>query len=391
MRICYFGIYSTAPEYPRNNNIIQGLRRLGVTVDECRVELEESFASRARVAQSFLQMALFLAKLILSYLRLLFRLTRLPGPDLFVVGHPGYFHLHFLKVIRGLFYRGIPIVYDIFIPLYDAVVCDRKFFQENSLPARVLHWFEGSVCRHADLCLIDTDEHCEYMARQFQVPRTRIEKLFVGSVFLDSNNRASSKAVPDENKSIFKVLHFATYIPLHGMDTTIRSARILEGYPDIRFLVVGRGQLEGEIKALAKKLNLENLEFQDWVSVEELRRLVARAHVCLGIFGVTEKTKRVIPSKAFDTLAVGRPLISADTQAMREVFTHRENIYFVPLNDPEALAQAIQTLKVDPELRDRIARAGHELYQEMFTPEAIGRQFLRVVEKHFKENFKSSG
>ncbi len=389
MRICYFGIYSTAPEYPRNNNIIQGLRKVGVTVDECRVKLEESFASRQRVAQSFLHMAIFLAKLILSYIRLLLRLRPLPRPDLFVVGHPGYFHLHFLKIIRGLFYRGIPIVYDIFIPLYDAVVCDREFFQENSIPARVIHWLEGSVCRHADLCLIDTNEHCDYMIRQFQFPRTKIDRVFVGSVFLDSNNRASSKAVP-ENKSVFKVLHFATYIPLHGMDTTIRSAKILEADPDIRFLVVGRGQLEAQIKALARDFNLKNLEFQDWVPVDELYHLIERAHVCLGIFGTTEKTKRVIPSKAFDTLAVGRPLISGDTPAMHETFIHRENIYFVPLNDPEALAQAILSLKQDPELRERIARGGNELYKEIFTPEAIGRQFLQVIEKHFGERFKSS-
>ncbi len=388
MRVCYTGIYSVAPEYPRNNNIIQGLRETGVTVDECRVELEESFTARAAVAQSFFKMALFAAKLAASYLKIILKLIRLPRPDMFVVGHPGYFHLHFIKLIRSIFFRGVPVVYDVFIPLYDAVVCDRRFFREKSLPAGILHWFEGSVCRNADLCLIDTDAHCDYMADQFKIPRDRVKKVYVGTIFLGSKygNLVQSSPAPAEEQR-FRVLHFATYIPLHGMHVTVRAAKILEGDPDIHFLVVGRGQLEAEIKSMAKDLELKNLEFKGWVPVEELYNLIAGSHVSLGIFGTTEKTKRVIPSKVFDTLAVGRPLISGDTPAMREAFTHGKNVYLVPLDDPEALAAAIRELKRNPEQRESMAKEGHSLYQELFTPESIGRQFLGVVGERFGGNF----
>ena len=105
MRVCYFGIYSAAPVYPRNNNIIKGLREAGVVVDECRVSLEESHASRAAVVKSKARMLGFLVGLIKSYFSLFFRLRKLPRPDLFVVGHPGYFLQGFFIQIRTLVTR----------------------------------------------------------------------------------------------------------------------------------------------------------------------------------------------------------------------------------------------------------------------------------------------
>jgi glycosyltransferase involved in cell wall biosynthesis len=222
------------------------------------------------------------------------------------------------------------------------------------------------------------------MAGEFNFPRDKIDTVFVGS-----NNKLFPPAESIPQDMPFRVLQFGTYIPLHGLDTIIRAAKILEKDKEIKFKVVGRGQLEEEIKGLAKDLESANLEFSDWVPVEELYRLIADSHVCLGIFGTTEKTKRVIPSKAFDTLAVGTPLVSGDTPAMREAFTNKENILIVPLNDHEALAKAILELKEDPELRKKIATGGHKLYRDIFTPEALGKQFIEVLKKHFKKKFQS--
>lgn len=381
MRVCYFGIYSTAAVYPRNNNIIKGLRAAGVTVDECRVQIEESFASRAAVAQSFARMTLFLVKLVFSCLVLFIRLLRIPRPDVFVVGNPGYFHIHFLRLVRAVFFRRVPIVYDIFIPLYDAIVCDRKYFSETSLAARLLHWFEGSVCRQADLCMLDTYVHCDYMAQEFKLDRDKLDKVFIGS----SDELFPEAKSPPAEGSDFLVLQFGTFIPLHGLQTIVRAAKILEAEPGIKFIVVGQGQLEKDIKKLAEDLNVKNLEFKGWVPIEKMHDMIAKAHVCMGIFGTTEKTKRVIPIKAFDTLAVGRPLISADTPAIQEAFTDGRNIRLVPIDDPQSLADAIKALKHDPELRESIAAQGHELYKELFTPDAIGKQFIKVLKNHFPE------
>ena len=50
-----------------------------------------------------------------------------------------------------------------------------------------------------------------------------------------------------------------------------------------------------------------------WVEYERLPDELHRAGCALGIFGTSEKAKRVIPNKAFQALACGTPLVTADT------------------------------------------------------------------------------
>jgi len=350
-----------------------------VTVTECRVELTESFAGRSAVAQSKLRMIAFGLRLLWSYFRLGAKLIRTPRPDLFVVGHPGYFHLHFLWLCTRLVHRGVPIVYDVFIPLYDAVVCDRSYLKPHSLLARAVHGLEASVCNLADLVIIDTHEHCRYLHDEFQAPWEKLAVVFVGSVI------TAPPAGPLPPSPPFRVLWFGTYIPLHGPETIVRVAKLLEDDPEIQFLMIGQGQLEPQTKALAAQLGVKNLEYQDWVPVESLHQPIAAAHLVLGIFGTTAKAARVIPTKAVDTAAVGRPLLTSDTPAIREVYRHGENAYLVPAADAEALARAICALKADPQLLARLGRNHAKLYAEKFSPAALGRQFLAAVRKRFPE------
>jgi len=377
MRVCYFGIYSTGAVYPRNNGIIRGLRQAGVTVEECRVELTESFAGRSAVAQSRLRMLGFGLRLLGSFFRLGAKLLRTPRPDLFVVGHPGYFHLHFLWLCTRLVHRGVPIVYDVFIPLYDAVVCDRSYLQPQSRLARLVHGLEAGVCNLADLVLGDTSEHCRYLHQEFGVPEERLAVVLVGSVI------SAPPAGPLPAQPPFRVLWFGTYIPLHGPETIVRAAKLLEDDPAIQFHLIGRGQLEPQTRALAAQLGIKNITYEAWVPVESLQRPIAAAHLVLGIFGTTAKAARVIPTKAVDTAAVGRPLLTGDTPAIREVYAHGENAYLVPAADPEALARGIRELKADPQLLARLGRNHAKLYGEKFQPAALAGQFLAAVRKRF--------
>ena len=105
-----------------------------------------------------------------------------------------------------------------------------------------------------------------------------------------------------------------------------------------------------------------------------------RSHdLSLGVFGVTPKTFRVIPSKVYDICAAGVPFITADTPAIREVFTHKKNAYLVPPGNPNALAEAILDLKNDPELRLRISQSSFE------TGKSIGNALLKIIHEHLSK------
>lgn len=112
---------------------------------------------------------------------------------------------------------------------------------------------------------------------------------------------------------------------------------------------------------------------------------MARADVCLGIFGKTNKAKRVIPNKFFEVLATRKPCLTADTPAVRELFKDREHCLFCNTADSQDLAQKIMELKNNPDLRNKIAENGYRLFKEKLTPQILGRELKGILEEVLKK------
>jgi glycosyltransferase involved in cell wall biosynthesis len=88
----------------------------------------------------------------------------------------------------------------------------------------------------------------------------------------------------------------------------------------------------------------------------------------------------VIPNKAFQALACGVPLVTADTPAARELLTDDESALLVPPGDPQALADALRRLAAEPDTARRIAAAGHAVYRERASEEVLGQRWRALLE-----------
>ena len=118
-----------------------------------------------------------------------------------------------------------------------------------------------------------------------------------------------------------------------------------------------------------------------WVEYEHLAGEIQAAGCALGIFGTTPKAARVIPNKAFQALACGTPLVTADTEAARELLTGDADALLVPAGDPEALAAAIRRLAGDRALSDRIGAAGRKTYVARASEDVLGARWRALLER----------
>ena len=170
-------------------------------------------------------------------------------------------------------------------------------------------------------------------------------------------------------------MFYGQFIPLHGMPTIARAASLCADNT-IRWEVIGDGQDATRFRALLASYGPSQLHWTPWVPYQELIHRIHRADVCLGIFGTSNKALRVIPNKVFQILAAGRALISADTEAVRELLQPGPGIILVPPGDAEALAAAI----VDMRARDsRAAQRQLAEYHHDITPKAIGRGLTEIL------------
>lgn len=372
MKVCYWGTYQRG--YIRNRVILSGLRNAGVEVWECHVPVWRDEAEDKVAAMAGLGGRLrFLLRLLDAYPRLACRFLRERSPDVMFVGHLGHFDMLVAWPLAR--WRGIPIVFDAHLSLFDMVVQDRGLHSPRSWIGRVCRTLDRLSCALADRILLAEEETIEFFCREYGLPRERLTRVFVGAdtdVFIPGDPPA-----PTGN---FTVLHFGKYIPLHGMDVILHAAKRLEAAPDIRFRLVGQGQLYADARRLAAELDLRNVEFVPWVTPRDLREYIRQADVCLGIFGRTQKATRVIPNKVYETLAMARPLITGDTPAARELLEHGRTAFLCPVADPDALAKAILSMKQDPALRMRMGAAGYDLFRRRCAPEVLGLEVRQCLE-----------
>lgn len=375
LRVCYFGTYSRGQGYPRNAVVMSALRRAGAEVVECHVPLFSTAEEKTRLARSLLSLPGLLPRLLACYVRLAARYFRLGSYDVMVVGYGGLADVVLARALTIL--RRRPLIYDSFFSVYDSVVHDRRLCRPNSLKARLLWWYDKLMCRLADRVLLDTNAHIDYFVREFRLPRSKFLRVWVGSDKEDFVTGADRSKPQDP---VCDVLFWGTFIPLHGLETIVAAAHRLREQSHISITIVGRGQIEEEIRQLAKRLPSERLRFTPPVPYEKLVPRILRADVCLGIFGATEKAQRVVPCKVFECLCLGKPLITGDTPAVGELLNHGVNAHLVPCNDPDALAEAILRLAGDAGHRAKLAAGARDVYQQQCSQEAIGHRLAAKLQ-----------
>ena len=349
MKVCYFGSYDRG--YSRNRILIKGLRQNGVKVIEC---------------QDASIFWLRCPKLLLKYLMI-------EHHNVIVVGAVGHANVPLAKILS--LSRLRKIVFDPFISLYDTAVFDRKEVKKDSLKAKYYFYLDKFSCKISDIIITDTIEHAKYFYKEFGISLRKIKVVYIGADDTVFFPRVSKR---ENNK--FVVEFHGSFIPLQGLQYIVRAAKILER-DNIIFRIIGKGQTYEEVLKLSKRLNIKNISFLGWINYSKIPNYIAKSDVCLGIFGNTEKAKRVIPNKAFEILAMRKPLITGDSPAVREVLTDRVNVMLCELANPESLAEAILTLRDDEKLRYKIANKGYKLFKERFTPKKLGFELKRIIEE----------
>ena len=380
-RICFFGTYER--DYPSNRTLAEGLKRAGWQVLECHVPLWEKERDKTGRYLGPFSLVLRAVELKLACLRLLLKYVFTVGRyEVMLVGYIGHFDMPLAWLLTRFPRR--PLVFSPLISLYDTLVDDRRSVAEGSVMSRFLRWLDRQACAKADLVLLDTEAHIDYFAQAFNLPRKRFARAFVGAVEPDEadgpdlREGAAAKEGPD---APFRVLFVGKFTPLHGLPFMVEAANRLKDVPDIVFHFVGSGQMSDEIHDTARRLNLENVRFTDWIPYEQLHRFLQGWGVCLGIFGTSDKAARVIPGKVFVALSAGKAVITADSPAVRELLTDGENAVLCRRGDPEALAGAIRRLHGNRELLHRIAEGGSRVFRDHASTEQIGRSASEVLEK----------
>jgi len=354
MRALLFGTYDTSL-HPRIATIAEGLRAHGIDVAECNAPLGLDTAARVDMLAHPWRAPALVVRLARRWATLVRAASRMPVPDVVLVGYLGHFDVHLARLI----FRKVPVVLDHLTGASDTARDRRLGGIARQVLLRVI---DAGALRAADIVVVDTEEHLARLPERHQARAVVVPVGAPAAWYLAARpaGRQEDAARP------LRVVFYGLYTPLQGGPVIGAALSRIAGAP-IEVTMVGDGQDRAATMAAAG--SSDAVRWLDWVPAAELPALVASHDVCLGIFGTGDKALRVVPNKVFQGAAAGCAIVTSDTPPQRRVMAGAAML--VPPGDPDALAAALLRLAGDRGELARLRRQAHELAEKQFIPERI--------------------
>ncbi|MGB2932968.1 MAG: glycosyltransferase family 4 protein [Methyloceanibacter sp.] len=112
----------------------------------------------------------------------------------------------------------------------------------------------------------------------------------------------------------------------------------------------------------------------NWLGhVADIRAVWARAH-----FAVLASRREGLPKSLLEAAACGRAMIATDTAGCREIAIQAETALTFPVDDVQALAEAMTKLAGDADMRARFGQNARALVQAKFSTEIIGKEIVAL-------------
>jgi len=177
----------------------------------------------------------------------------------------------------------------------------------------------------------------------------------------------------------------AALVPHKGQRHLIEAAHlVIQQMPDVRFLILGEGELRDSLERLVREHHLEKHVFLPGFRTDVLGCMKG-----FDLFVMSSVTEG-LGTALLDAMACGKAIVGTRTGGIPEVVEDGETGRLVPPRDHAAMAQAILTMLADDEQRRRMGEAGLARVQARFTVERMVAEtaavYGRLAGRHHAED-----
>jgi glycosyltransferase involved in cell wall biosynthesis len=161
----------------------------------------------------------------------------------------------------------------------------------------------------------------------------------------------------------FTLVYHGGLFKRYGLDLAIQAVQQLrQEIPGLRLRIAGYGEEAAALQRLVDELDLtERVEFAGWIPPAEIAAFTADADLGIVPYRQDSFTDLIYPTKAFEYMAMGIPVIMSSLAGIVELFPTLPDLFFPPDNVDE-LACLIRALYRDPQRLERLNQAAQRLY-----------------------------
>jgi glycosyltransferase involved in cell wall biosynthesis len=223
-------------------------------------------------------------------------------------------------------------------------------------------WFQKIADRvlepYTDIAIAVSKSTADFVIGARQVPSSKVRVVYLGVPLAEFSRERTADEIAAVRRDMgiaLGDLAIGTITRLHeskGNSYLVdAAARVVAERPAARFFLVGEGPLLAGLQAQASAHGLG-----DRFVFAGFRRDVAGTLSALDL-SVFPSLWEGTPLTAFETLAMGKPIVATDADGLLDILTDREDALIVPRRSADALADAIIRLIDHPDERARLSAA----------------------------------
>jgi glycosyltransferase involved in cell wall biosynthesis len=252
----------------------------------------------------------------------------------------------------------------------------------NPTIIRLAEAIEQFIYQRADGITAVTDSFCEHIRETVgkQTPMQRIMNGTMPEVFRQDERRDEMRERLGVEKK-FVVTYAGNLGLAQGLPHILDAAEKLQSEDRVEFMMLGSGAVKNDLLKGAERRGLNNVQFCDRVPLEEAAAHMAASDALLVPLEDHEIYQQFIPSKLFDSMASGRPvLLSVDGEA-RSILEEAEAGLYYPAEDGDALADRVRWLLNHPEKVETMGQRGRKHAQSHCTRSAQAQKLTSFLEE----------
>ena len=279
-------------------------------------------------------------------------------PDVVIATSPQFFTAVAGWLVSRVYRR--PFVFEIRDLWPDSIIAVGAMKEGAAI--RLIRHIEQFLYRQADLIVMVSNA-----SRNILIGRgIDARKIIVVTNGIDTATLTPGTAPAELRQSLglegkMVVSYIGTVGMAHGLQLILDAAQECRTrLPDIQFMIVGAGAELGELQQQAKTRDLANVTFVGHVPHAEIVNYWRLSDITLVLLRDTPLFRTVIPSKIFEAMATGTPVI---TNVRGELQTILEPLGAAEMIEPDsltALVDAIDSLVHDPARRRALSSAALE-------------------------------
>lgn len=176
-------------------------------------------------------------------------------------------------------------------------------------------------------------------------------------------------------KTKFTILTISSLIPRNGLDTLIQAVALLSPELEWQLLLAGDGPEFNRLKLITNNLKLtKKVSFLGRVDNQEIPTLLTSADVF-----VRPSRQEGFGVAFLEAMAAGIPVIGTPVGGIPDFLTDSETGLLVPVDDPQALAGAIVSLKNNPKLKNILTTSALQLIKRRYDWDIVAQQVEGIM------------